>query len=440
MPERAEYDRSMASSRGLSGPVQKQTDEENAKRKKERIAELEKEQKQPGFQAGGPIAEEGRKKRYGANEAELMDLRGVPNAQMVEALLGQSRKSSMGDLMGPGMETAESAIPTRGMATIIPSREAIKQIAKTRTVRDASVVAQSHVETGRTPDELRKGAQAPTPRTPTTPPDGGQPTAPEAATPQSMYGGTAPKDFGRVSAINVTGPTGKTRTIYGGTTELAPRVEKGEGSWAKKPAGGRAEESRGVVSAPGGGTFYGGAGGKPGDALSRAIDAAATSDQPFSQKLEYAMGPAMDKLSDPIQRAYYREYLDRRIEEEKNKELTDAERAAKEAQLLYTEKQASLDPLAVARLQAMSRWGGENIKAESDAAKQTMALRVSDWLSKLYSQARTPEEQHRVEMLMRLYAAMMAGNAIPGSFEGLFGGMFGTPTPGAAPAATGPVK
>jgi hypothetical protein len=174
-------------------------------------------------------------------------------------------------------------------------------------------------------------------------------------------------------------------------------------------------------------------------AMSRALDASAGTGVPFSQKLRGQMGSLLAGAGGDLRdRINYREYLERRIAEEEAKEAAELGHKVTMAKGEYELEAAQMDPMALARLNAESRYGGDYIKAAQAQATTDQALATMAQLQQLMSQAKTPEDRQRIEMLIRGYMAAV-GRPVPGSFPDPNGFPFGVPAPiagGPAPGGT----
>jgi hypothetical protein len=279
----------------------------------------------------------------------------------------------------------------------------------------------------------------PTKATPTSPQPAG--AAPERPAPpeQTYMGGTTPQDYGRVSAV--VGPTGK--KTYGDTGTLGAMVKRGEAGWSTKPQegrgvgvevkGGPALLGNGATRTTGETGFMGIRRGAPSDP-SVALAHAAASGTPFSEQLR---GLSSDS-EDPMQRAEYRDYLNRRIEEEKARELGDVEQQTKIATNEGAQARAAVDPLAAARIEAQGKYGDAYIKAQTEANTQASLAQQLAPLMKAYMDAKQAGDQQKLLELQRIILALYGRTPPAQSPQAGFFGMT-MPTPGGAPAAE-PVK
>lgn len=138
---------------------------------------------------------------------------------------------------------------------------------------------------------------------------------------------------------------------------------------------------------------------EPGAAKTAASASFAGDGRPFSEKLRGMERPAID-LKRPAELIYEKRtpwgtvseserrpsgleaaadrqaWIDRRLEEERGRELAEARHAAGVAIAERTEEEARIDPLALAKIQAWARLGPEQLKGEYALNQAMMALGV----------------------------------------------------------------
>lgn len=267
------------------------------------------------------------------------------------------------------------------------------------------------------------------------PAGGGKPATAGGAKPedeayQSLYGGTAKKDYGRIASVIL--PNGK--KVYGDPESLKARVDSGGATWDTKPGKGDeteqgirgSEDTTGVIL-----------GRKPGGAaLSRALDAAATSGRPYSEALraniDSILGPVASNPIDVMDQMRHRQMLEEKVRQEQARELGDVQHETEIAKNLQVQEMAGEDPLARERIRAAGQYGDAFLKAKTEQERDAVLQQRLAPIFAAMAQA-TPEQQQQLFQMAQLIIASYGRTAPSQSNQGL--GFFGFQPAGGAPAA-----
>lgn len=168
--------------------------------------------------------------------------------------------------------------------------------------------------------------------------------------------------------------------------------------------------------------------------------------QPFSEKLGglAALGPRLgpgataDQINDSMN---WSRYVDRRQDEERTRELGEEQQRAAAARAEYERRSAEIDPLEAARIQAESRYAGDQIKANAELARSgSAAQQVQRYAAAIQAARQAGDEASARSMEFTLRAYLSAyGMPMPAErAPGILDEIGANPRP--APPAGAPKK